>query len=189
MNKLLIFTGGLVTGAVASYFVTKHMLTEKINQEVTMEFREMYENPLEPNEEYVRTEDVVIRDTDTDGVEKDYKDYSNITNEEVVNKPDIIQMVEEEEERLDLNANAIPYLLDESEFLTAYINDKVSLIWYADSETLATEDDSIKDPMSFDMYLGDLFDDTDILYIRDDRVGIDYSIIHDEGSFFDNLDE
>lgn len=196
MNKLLIFTGGIATGAIASYFVTKHVLTEKINQEVAMEFREMYENPLEPDEEFVKVEDVVVHRTEDtvkeeDRTEDDYKDYSNITNKELVEKPDIVIIDEDElfeEEDIDLDLNAEPYFLDESEFLSAYINEKVSLIWWDDSDILSDEKYNILDPMMFGHALKPLYDQTDILYVRDDRVGIDYSIIYHDGDFFDEAD-
>ena len=89
-----------------------------------------------------------------------------------------------------------PYILEMSEFDTAYKNDKVSFTWWEGSQTLTDEDeeiipdiDGVVGMRSLEAFGTELADpgDPDVVYIRNDRLGLDINLVRDPRNYFSDL--
>ena len=89
-----------------------------------------------------------------------------------------------------------PYILDMSEYDTAYKNDKVSYTWWEGSQTLTDEDEDIiadidgvivmRSLAAFGTELADP-GDPDVVYIRNDRMGLDINLVRDPRNYFTDI--
>ena len=91
---------------------------------------------------------------------------------------------------------AEPYILDMSEYDTAYKNDKVSYTWWEGSQTLTDEDediiadiDGVIGMRSLEAFGTELADpgDPDVIYIRNDHMGLDINLVRDPRNYFTDI--
>ena len=89
-----------------------------------------------------------------------------------------------------------PYILDMSEYDTAYKNDKVSYTWWEGSQTLTDEDeeiiadiDGVIGMRNLEAFGTELADpgDPDVVYIRNDRMGLDIDLVRDPRNYFTDI--
>lgn len=89
-----------------------------------------------------------------------------------------------------------PYILEMSEYDTAYKNDKVEYVWWEGSQTLTDEDeeiiadiDGVIGMRSLEAFGTELADpgDPDVVYIRNDRMGLDINLIRDPRNYFTDI--
>lgn len=80
-----------------------------------------------------------------------------------------------------------PMIVSEEEYGADWRNEKVTITYYVEDKTLADEDDSIIDDIestvsqkAIDILVSE---DLDAIYVRNNRLGIDYEIIYDAGSY------
>lgn len=205
----IAFVSGVLIGGALGYFVTKKLVEDKIEKKLSKEYRELYSI-----DKLVTKDDVVIASVGRENpveelvkeaikknADKPYIDYGEYSKEDRIErviedtkKPmsEILAMGEDEEdyERLQLDPDAEPYLLDEAEFLTATLNDKRTYIWWDGSDTLTNEDNQIVMYTDFNINFPFEFSKTDVfdLYVRDDRVGVDMHITYDARNFYEAYD-
>lgn len=238
MSKFIVgVIGGAAVGAVVSHFVTKRVLEEKINEQVSKEYREII---AELKDGLVKAEDVVIHDEETDSPEPsddddeeeedaqtDYTQFQDkgvyvsdkpeledfakmmqikkaLAREECEYPADLVEeaarVIAERAESDTHNLTPIreqgPYILEMSEFDTAYKNDKVSYTWWEGSQTLTDEDeeiipdiDGVVGMRSLEAFGTELADpgDPDVVYIRNDRLGLDINLVRDPRNYFFDL--
>ncbi len=113
------------------------------------------------------------------------KDYTHVENGEAAE----IQYAKDESPEHDH-----PYVISQAEFDHGKPNhDKLSITYYEDDNTLADEQEEIIDDpdtvVGTDALLsfGKESDDEDIVYIRNDQLGIDYEISRIHGSYEENV--
>ena len=89
-----------------------------------------------------------------------------------------------------------PYILEMSEYDTAYKNDKVSYTWWEGSQTLTDEDediiadiDGVIGMRNLEAFGTELADpgDPDVIYIRNDRLGLDINLVRDPRNYFTDI--
>lgn len=91
---------------------------------------------------------------------------------------------------------AEPYILEMSEYDTAYKNDKVSYTWWEGSQTLTDEDeeiiadiDGVIGMRNLEAFGTELADpgDPDVVYIRNDHMGLDIDLVRDPRNYFTDI--
>lgn len=90
----------------------------------------------------------------------------------------------------------IPYVIDFEEFCEEYENhDKVTLTYYEGDDTLADETEEIIADVSETIgdealkCFGQGSDDPDVVYVRNERLGIDYEVVRQGNKYSDLCDE
>lgn len=121
----------------------------------------------------------------TKGNEVEYEENPDVVLEKIMG-----DMQAQQEYLQPLNRNVKPYVISESEFEEGNPHhDKVSITYYAGDDTLADEMNEIMEDIDSTVGMSNLdMDNTDIthphtIYVRNDRLGIDYDISIDLGEY------
>lgn len=85
----------------------------------------------------------------------------------------------------DTSSKYQPYIISEEEFeMTQLGYNKVSVTYYAGDDTLSDEDESIMNlEVVGEENLGCFEEDINIMYVRNDHLGIDFEVIKNEGLY------
>lgn len=175
-------------------------------------------------EEAIQEEEAMEETEESDSSEKDYTKFAKVEDRVLVtDKPDLEEyakqveaereyhypsdLVEEAarvfDERAESDTHNLtpirpdePYILEMSEYDTAYKNDKVEYVWWEGSQTLTDEDeeiiadiDGVIGMRSLEAFGTELADpgDPDVVYIRNDRMGLDINLIRDPRNYFTDI--
>jgi hypothetical protein len=196
INNIAIFGVGVIVGAVTSYLLTKKKYEQQIAEEHAEIMGEL-EKPWPNNAE--KKIDQVLEDMK----EKDYKEVVKPYSP-TASKPDIFDYIKGNKEVKkyieyakpvrDVNYNkpatGEPYVISVEEFSEGKENyDKSTIYYYEADETLADEnEETITDVIAtvgrdslnaFGVNSGD----DDIVYVRNEKIGIDYEVIRIKGSY------
>lgn len=190
-NILLILAGAAV-GSAVTWKITKTMYEKNVQEEIN-EIKEAYVKKYEPTTEVEKTEEVApVEDARAKAEaaknkasvseyaakirEHGYTPYANVDNEE--DSPE--ENEEEEREEMDAPYVISPEEVGESDY------DIVGLTYYADKMLADDNDDLVEDVESlvgFESlnHFGEFEDDS--VYVRNDRLKIDYEILLDQRTY------
>lgn len=177
LNNVLIFTAGVAVGALVSYkvFKTKY---EIIVQEESESFRETYARLKDEHEAEIEEYEAIER-----ARKADLSEYRKKLENE-----GYIQHSEETEEvsRVDR-----PYVISPSEYGELDGYETVSLTYFKDG-VLATDYDNeevdyVDDVVGLESleHFGEYDSDPDTVYVRNDRLKVDYEIMRDNRNYAD----
>lgn len=160
MRDILIFAVGAAIGADVAYMVAKSRY-EKRAQEDIDKMREVYKKKIE------ETEDEPVIKEESEDVEYYTDMVGDLYGSDTENKP--------------------PYQITEEQYDESRLDhDKLVLTYYEGCGTLADDDIVFKDA---DYCIGRenlaLFDDADVIYIRNEKAGCDYEVHMDHGTYED----
>lgn len=175
IKTLLAFILGAGVGSLLTY----QTLNARHEQELEDQFNALVDE-FELQEDLTTSPYPKVHTGDIFTVENTEEVYKEIThNYNKLYKPSLDEVVEEK-------IAQHPYLIDVNDFNSLrsdIINDKVSLTYYQDDDVLIDEDEEIITNVydiignealtSFGKYSAD----PDIVYVRNDRLGIDYEIV------------
>lgn len=203
-KNILIFAAGAALGAGITYKIVEEKFqrqTQEDVEDVKRYFNNEYEKRVNEMKEELGI--VVIEDEEdiSEGLKEaaDLTRYDGILNKEGYREED--ENDEEEEEfpskYYDTTINPKPpfprkpaYVISLDEFVNGEENyDKITLTYYVDDNTLADETESdiedIEDmigPKALSSF-GLASDDPDVVYVRNDRVEVDYEVIRQFASY------
>lgn len=198
MNRKLGYCIAFVVGSAVGFVGSMKYFEKKYEQYATDEIehiRELYgkkrggEDEPEVDDKQERTEEVVLNGTAREKYDREkyrevlgrtnYADFSNKDPrppvEEIV-KPRNKDMIQEE-----------PYIIQPEEFGDTFENDTIEITYYAGDSILADDGDFIMTDIegSIGNEALDLFLDpnVEIVYVRNDRLRLDYEISRDSRSY------
>jgi len=189
---------GVVAGFAAGYFVANHRLKTKYSKlafEEIGRIREHYyakerarqeKPPL--NEVRVEREEVVVERPTKPSVPVQEPTQSNVFRNYQSNTDDEVWNYDEEvQNRLDKD---VPYIIHIDEFReNTPEHDQVTYTYYEVDDVLANSRDQQIEDMDDAIGLGNLgrwghgSNDSNIVYIRNERLTLDFEVIRDRGSF------
>lgn len=189
MNKFILFTLGVATGSIGTYFAVKKAIEARTDKEI--------ESVVETFKERFNKMEAVLTDEQKEklGI---YSLSKEILKDEPIEKNKTQNYYEQEmknlgystgvdlSEKPDNNAERIaqigsaPYVITEDEF-GEFGNDEETLIFYADG-VLATEDDDPIDDIEelIGNCLNEFGEYDERLYVRNQEKEIDYIILRSE---------
>ena len=189
MNKFILFTLGVATGSIGTYFAVKKSIEARTDKEI--------ESVVETFKERFNKMEAVLTDEQKEklGI---YSLSNEILKDEPIEKNKTQNYYEQEmknlgystgvdlSEKPDNNAERIaqigsaPYVITEDEF-GEFGNDEETLIFYADG-VLATEDDDPIDDIEelIGNCLNEFGEYDERLYVRNQEKEIDYIILRSE---------
>ena len=189
MNKFILFTLGVATGSIGTYFAVKKAIEARTDKEI--------ESVVETFKERFNKMEAVLTDEQKEklGI---YSLSNEILKDEPIEKNKTQNYYEQEmknlgystgvdlSEKPDNNAERIaqigsaPYVITEDEF-GEFGNDEETLIFYADG-VLATEDDDPIDDIEelIGNCLNEFGEYDERLYVRNQEKEIDYIILRSE---------
>jgi hypothetical protein len=201
MNKELIknvvaVLAGATGGAVASYFVTRKVVSAKYETILDVEIADVkfqYAKAAEKRDMASKTGDyetpekaaraIFIRKLIDQG-------YSPEDAAQIMVNDEPLAPGEEDDDELEAPSDIfdpeVPYVIEEEDFAETHLEyDKNTLTYYMGDETLADPSDgAIDDPESL---VGpnslDLLDAVDTIYVRNVSSGVDFEIVRHQGSF------
>lgn len=190
MNNLyikasLIFIGGIACGSVATYAILKTKIQKKADEEVE-EMRKYVADKLRPygiaEKMSEKADEQAVSDIFEASENGSYVDYVQFYNPETdeIDQEVIDISVEEAENSPKRELRDKPYIITEDEFTDVLpYYDKVTLAYYPDGGFLMDElhDQSEEIGVVGEENL-DIFRESDdtIIYVRNDRLSIDYEI-------------
>lgn len=202
VKNVIIFSVGVGVGALAGMQLTKNKYMSMAEQEIEAmrEYNRKKKKPTEDkNEEQkakpVKNDHEKAELTDKGNYKKITRLYSDAEEEAAVTKIEEKEIENEkneydEYEKISTDANRTdfpaPYIIDITQFSEEMAHfDKINLYYYAGDDTLAdVDEDAFDDPR---YYVGDEalnnFDECNTVYVRNERLAMDYEIIRVEGSY------
>ena len=198
MNKFIIFTLGVATGSVGTYFAVKKAIearTDKEIESVVETFKERFDKMesiltdeqreelgiYSPSKEIFKDEPTEINHSkpteERNGTQKNYE--REMKNLGYSTGADLSEETDHSAERIAQIGSA-PYVITEDEF-GEFGNDEETLIFYADG-VLATEDDDPIDDIEevIGNCLNEFGEYDERLYVRNQEKEIDYIILRSE---------
>ena len=181
-KNILIFAGGIILGAVGTYLITNKKIKDKYEEISTREITEvkqLYLSKCRKQDEIKKLNDEKERMMETIQANR----YSVMDEEE--DGEEQLREAEAPVEHPDT-----PYVITPDQFVNEKrYYEKLTLLYYEDDETLTNEiDDRIED---IDTSIGaesiDHFGEwePDVVYVRNDRIGIDYEVILQHSAYGD----
>lgn len=191
MNNLVkcgisFVVGGALCSSATVFLVKKHY-SKKADLQIE-EMRAYFSEKYEKNEEKeVFVEDSEESKTETAQYLVEKFKYVPPTEQELAEKEhpsdDFEEKIDEKEAEKyvsqDIPTNKLrdPFQILEEEYINDRYFEKVSVVYYDGDGTLSDEDESMMDiGSSIGLEAIDLLDDYDPLYIRNEKLGIDYEI-------------
>ena len=204
-KSFLIFTAGLSVGGVAGYFATKKYLEVKYEQDLQMQIQDVkdhyklirkegeyaapetvpvdYENVLEGLEYIEHSEEVVVEEENlTDESDNAYE----VVDPDVKYEPDFASDYQEEYER----DRSQPYIITVKEFMEDRDEyDKTTITYFEDDDVLCDEREEVIPNVEYTVgndaltKFGELSEDKNIVYVRNERTSTDFEIVRDRRSY------
>ena len=178
VKELLIFAGGVLLGSAATYLIVRDKYKREAQEEVD-EVRSIYFEKCRRAESIRKMEDEKEEMKSTI-LKYGYSDLVNEDSEEIDTED--VEDQWEEEHIAPVEHPGDPYTITPHQF--AYENrhyEKVTLLWYPSEKLLVSEIDGYEEDI--DAAIGDdaltkfgEFEE-DVVYVRNDRLGIDFEVI------------
>jgi hypothetical protein len=184
-EKVFIFAAGIAIGAAAAYMYQKAKVKLEVNSQLEI-MREYYE------EKYSDKKDIHKEDKKEAKVKKDYSDltrvYTSYDEQEDISTEVEKKLAENEHPKEEKDPHVIKeeecgYGYDECE-VTLYEKD-MALVDDASNEEIDAEESLGKENL---ILVANAPDDEDV-YIRNERMGIDYIVHRNSGSFKELMSE
>lgn len=178
LNNVLIFAAGVAVGALVSYkvFKTKY---EIIVQEESESFRETYNRMKAEHEAEMEEYEAIER-----AKKPDLSEYRNKLKEQ-----GYVGYSEEETE--EVTKVERPYVISPSEYGELDGYETVSLTYFKDGVLTTDYDDEevdyVDDVVGLDSleHFGEYDSDPDTVFVRNDRLKVDYEIMRDNRNYSD----
>lgn len=190
-KEILYLTAGIIIGGTAGYFVTKKMLEADLQAQID-DVKEHYKL-LRKEGEYSSPENVPTSYEDTlEGLGYSEEGF-NLASEEPEELEDVLENVEDEEaeEREERFSNE-PYVISVKEFMDDKEDyDKVTVTYFEGDDTLCDEREQIipdiEGTVGSDSLtkFGQLSDDKNIVYVRNDIIQTDFEVALDKRDYSD----
>ena len=190
LKNLLIFAAGAAIGAIATYKMVKDSFEASTQEEID-EMREYYRQKSEDDSE---TPDLVDEEEPCEMTEAQYHErYKNVAtlynpsaemddDHNIDNEPEEVNVVPIGER------NPTPYIISSDDFAETNAYDKLTFVYYEEDDTLADESEEIV--RDIDGTIGEALvsfgknsGDPDIVYVRNERICIDYEVIREKKSY------
>lgn len=157
-NKILIFSLGVAVGAVASWFTAREKY-RKIADEEIASVKEVFQRKKKEEAELAEENNTYCGLVDTYDTESADDD-----------------MVEDKEDGM------LPYVIDPEEYGNKTDNECTVLMWYGDdilTDTYGVNVDDIDNTVGreFIDHFGENPEEPDVVYVRNDRLEMDYQIL------------
>lgn len=210
MNKktILAFILGAAAGGLAAAKVLEHRYNKIIEDELEslQEWRDRIMNAetLGEDEEVVVETDIIVDAKEPiiykDTPKNERIDYTKPTPEELVDSYKRLVPFEDDEEEIvnygpeddeeALDMDTAIYTISDLDFNTgAPDHDKITITYYEGDDTLADEREEIIPDINYTVgedtlsKFGYLEHDPDVIYVRNNRISVDFEIIRDYGSY------
>lgn len=205
-RAFVYLTAGLGIGGAAGYFTTKKLLEAKYENELNIQIQEVkdYYKLVRKEGEYASPETVPVEYEQT--TPENYGDYENILegleyiehSEEVVTEEEEIDETEEEVEEVpeseykkEYNRNRNePYIISVKEFMEDREEyDKTTITYFEDDDVLCDEREEVIPNVEYTVgnealiKFGELSEDKNIVYVRNERTSTDFEILRDRRSY------
>lgn len=200
-KSFLVFTAGLSVGGAAGYFVTKKYLEVKYEQDLQMQIQDVkdhyklirkegeysapetvpvdYENVLEGLEYIEHSDEVVVEDEEAAEAEE----------EEVVETEEETEFASEYQEEYERDRSQ-PYIITVKEFMEDRDEyDKTTITYFEDDDVLCDEREEVIPNVEYTVgndaltKFGELSEDKNIVYVRNERTSTDFEIVRDRRSY------
>ncbi len=181
-KQLLIFAGGALLGSTCTYLIVKKKFSDQAQEEIN-EVRTIY------FEKCRKRENIDKMNEEKDRIKEEMdKGYGIASSYYVNDEDDPIDEKEEKEQEWELEKNNpvehpdYPYSITPHDF--AYTDrhyDKITLLYYPSEEVLINEIEGVEEDVNATIgeealsKFGEF--EEDVVYIRNDRLGIDYEVI------------
>lgn len=154
-NKVLIFSLGVVAGAVASWFVAREKYRKIADDEIAS-VKEVFQRKKKEEAEEKETYCDLVDAYDTESVDDDLAE--------------------------DKDDSMHPYIIEPEEYGNKADNECTVLMWYGDdilTDTYGVNVDDIDNTVGreFIAHFGDNPEEPDVVYVRNDRLEMDYQIL------------
>ena len=155
-NKLLIFSLGVAVGAVASWFVAREKYRKIADDEIAS-VKEVFQ--LKKKEEAELAEEKTT-----------YNDLSDVYD------------TESADDDITEDKDDLPYIIEPEEYGNKVENECTVLMWYGDdilTDTYGVNVDDIENTVGreFIDHFGENPEEPDVVYVRNDRLEMDYQIL------------
>ncbi len=185
-NFVSFLVGAAVGTGVTAYFM-RRWCDQRIKEEVQSVKDKWSENAIKPKND--QSDDPIV-DTEENTVITEHVDYY-ATTEEINKMTDIVETegykARKEAER-EARANAKPYMISEIEYSNGDY-EPIDLTYYADN-VLVTDDnmepvEDVEGTVGFNAlsHLMKGGPEDDIIYVRNDRLRVDYAVMRDDRQF------
>lgn len=179
MKQLIIFLAGIGVGATGCFLcVKKHY--DKITDDEIKSVKEYYKKEFLEAFDNAHVYSSSSEDSEDNKVtQQNYKSKGS----DLVNYSDFYKKEEETNEK---NDKLLPYVIDEDEFLEENQYDKITISYFEDDSVFVNqEDDIISDGMEFVGEENISKFKNDVLYVRNEKLGVDYEVILEKGGYED----
>lgn len=182
MKQVLYFSLGAAVGGALGYYMTRRYYEQLIDDEIES-VKEAYADADEKAEERYQRAKEAMKEYGAPG-----GNYSNVERLDLMEQPE-----EEEEEPKDANPFPgekvdEPYVITPDSYHEEFTDvvDKETLTYWAGSDTLVTDEDEelvIEDMVGREC-LGRFGEyESDTVYVRNERLGMDFEIVYMEGEY------
>ena len=155
-NKILIFSLGVAAGAVASWFVAREKYRKIADDEIAS-VKEVFQRK--------KKEEAELAEEKTT-----YNDLSDVYD------------TESADDDVTEDKDDLPYIIEPEEYGNKVENDCTVLMWYGDdilTDTYGVNVDDIENTVGrvFIDHFGENPEEPDVVYVRNDRLEMDYQIL------------
>ena len=180
IKTLIAFAIGVACG----FFTASHICNQKKDEEI-QELRDFYKSKYEPEEaceEKPETEEVL----EYSNLKPDISEYSKI----IKNKN--YTTYSKTTEPAPENPFKDPYVIDAENFGQEYGYDTISVTYYKDGVLADFQDDEVEDleaTIGSDVVNQLEKSEEDVIYVRNERLKVDYEVIRDERTYLETVGE
>lgn len=186
LKSILVFGLGVVVGSATTYFIIKKHYSD-IAQEEIDSVKSVYKKKCENLDSVIK---IRMDKEKSDLSDKLYKRFQDAQNEYLGEEEEIEEDIEEDPD-YDENVERIfpdeertePYIISPDQFVNENrYYDKITLYYYEDTGQLLTDEEDLTE---IDVSIGaDSLEhfgeyEKDVVYVRNDRLSIDYEVIHE----------
>jgi hypothetical protein len=200
-KSFLIFTAGLSVGGVAGYFATKKYLEVKYEQDLQMQIQDVKDHYklIRKEGEYAAPETVPVDyENVLEGLE--YIEHSEegpeaedvnpvFVDEEEVVETEETEFASEYQEEYERDRSQ-PYIITVKEFMEDRDEyDKTTITYFEDDDVLCDEREEVIPNVEYTVgndaltKFGELSEDKNIVYVRNERTSTDFEIVRDRRSY------
>lgn len=179
-KNVCLFAVGVAVGSISTYFICKDILEKEfediLNEELELAKGCDEKTPTASDKPDLRVnvETIYERSEEMEEMEnfegEDKTPYSSYSGNKEV--------------------NVMPYVISEQVYYEENtINDKITLSYYTDDDTLVDEDDSVIQDIDYHIgeeslnHFGDMSGDPSIVYVRNEKLASDYEVVKVEASY------
>ena len=206
ISKAVYFTAGLCIGGGAAYILVKKRYRLLAEEEIAS-VKEAFQRINEVKTRQTADDWSSQPDPEADNSKEEYVEvlyhagYSTVSNEvpkDVVARQVVDVDIDAEEETVEVHVSQFerdpkkPYEIDVSDFMTSEF-DTISLTYWVEDEMLVDERDSQVEDTDSTIglhlleQLKNMTEDGATIYIRNERLEVDFEVVRSPGSFGDTL--